>query len=102
MEENKRNVTNKISYLLKSFIKEYIIGTSIYLNSLFILKINNQYQPINMCFWLIIMFYVFERFVLADKTKDDVFGKNTILINYFIRIFFIVMCAISLGLGVKA
>lgn len=100
MEKKEFSMLDKIIYLLKTSVKEYVIGTSIYLNSLFVLNINNQTSLINALFWMILMFFIFERFILKGISKQYIFEMHTKFIDWIFRIVFIGVNLIAFGLTI--
>lgn len=92
-----KNITEKIGYLFYVIVKEYILGTSIYLMSLFTLHINKSINAINLVFWIIMINLIFEKFILrnAKSTKD-----TYKYLNIIIRIIFIGINILGFGLNI--
>ena len=92
----------KIVLLLSVIVKEYIIGTSVYLLALFILKMNNQVSIGNAVFWVIIVNFIFQRFVISEQKEHYLFKGKTIIITQIIRAIFIIINLIGFGINIFA
>lgn len=99
MESNLTSLEKTI-LLLSLIVKEYILGMSIYLLAIFMLKINNQINIINGVFWMVLINYIFEKFVLSGTKEHYVLKKKTKLISYTIRITFIVINLVGFGINI--
>lgn len=92
----------KTILLLSIIVKEYIIGTSVYLLALFILKMNNQVSIGNAVFWMIIVNLIFQRFVMFGQKEHYLFKEKTIIITQIIRAIFITINLIGFGINIFA
>lgn len=95
MSNKKMTKAEKLMYFLNQLAREFLVGTSIYLNMLFVLKINNQSGTIVSFFWLLIISFMFDNIVLRHKiaiTKEE---KITRIISLILRIIFIFLAMLS-------
>lgn len=95
MQDN--TIVEKICTLLSIVIREYILGTSIYLMALFTLHINKSINAVNLIFWIVMINFVFEKFVLKNNKNI----KNSYnYLNIAVRFVFIGINILGFGFNI--
>ena len=97
MTEKKLTITERLYYIFKDFITDYLIGTSVYLNTCFSLASNENLTNGMGYLWVIIFFLVFH--LTLSKYLPDIktYGKYTKQIRFILRVIFIILYIVGYG-----
>lgn len=94
-----RTILEKVFDFINIITTEYIIGTSIYLLTLFVLSISKSINWVNFMYWLIIFNFLFEKFLLKKKQSISGLEKERIA-TIIVRILFIAVNIIAFGINI--
>lgn len=95
----KRNdILDKIFNAISVITSEYVISTSIYLLSLFVLNIAKSLNWINLLYWLVMFNFLFEKFLLKNNRAGRETSKKISI--YMIRTCFIAVNILAFGINI--
>lgn len=94
-----KTLMDKIFKLVNIVTSEYIIGTCIYLLSMFVLSIGKSLNWLNFAYWVIVFNYIFEKFLLKKDTSLHR-AKTINVLNIAIRILVIIINILAFGINI--
>lgn len=97
MDNNESSTMEKVWEIFNEIAKEFLVGTSVCLNTMFMLKANNQNNILSFIFWLIIISIMFDKIVLKYKPNYSKGYKKKRIVSLVFRFFFIVITLLGNG-----
>lgn len=94
-----RTILEKVFDFINIITTEYILGTSIYLLTLFVLSISKSINWVNFTYWLVIFNFIFEKFLIKKKQSISGLDKERIA-TIVVRVLFIAINIIAFGINI--
>lgn len=94
-----KSMFEKIFEFINTITTEYIIGTSVYLLTVFVLSVSKNLNWINFAYWLVLFNFIFEKFLLKKTQNSNGFLKNRLL-SLIIRVLFISINVVAFGIDI--
>lgn len=100
MDKKTITFTERLFHILKNFITDYLIGSSIYLNTCFSLSSSKNITDTIRILWLAIFFIIFHLTLSKYLPDVEVCGKYTKQIRFIFRIIFIILYIVGYGFNI--
>lgn len=97
MNNTETSTIEKVFEVCREIAKEFLVGTSVCLNTIFFLKANNHNNIVIFIFWLIITSIMFDKIVLKYKPNYTKGYKRKRIISLMLRTFFIITTLLASG-----
>lgn len=97
MDNTEASLMEKVLEVFREIAKEFLVGSSVSLNTMFFLKANNQNNVLSLIFWLIITSIMFDKIVLKYKPNYSKGHKKKRILSLILRTFFIIITLLGSG-----